>query len=136
MKRSEVAALLSMCSAYDNRTIGEADVVAWHTIIGHLPVEQARAAVIDHYTRESRRIMPADVMAGAKRIRRDLLDSADASFVPSCDPDDAEEYRRQLIEHRKAVADGHVVAVTALEGPAMSPRKVIAEIAARKAVEQ
>lgn len=136
MTRAEVAALLSMCSAYDSRTIGEADVLAWHRIIGHLPAVQAQAAVVDHYTRESRRIMPADVMAGAKRIRRDLLDNADASFVFAGDPDDAEEYRRQLVGHRKAVGDGQVFDPPALEGPTMSPRKVIAELAARKAVEQ
>lgn len=106
MKQSEVATLLGLCAAYDSRTIGDADVSAWHQLMAHVPLEDAQSAVLEHYSREARRAMPADILNGVKRIRRDRVEGADASFVMIGNPDDTDEYRRQLIAHHTAVADG------------------------------
>lgn len=62
MTREEVAKLLSMAAAYDQRTIGEADVIAWWNAIRHLDAQRAGEAVIEHYRTRRERIMPADVV--------------------------------------------------------------------------
>lgn len=131
MNRAEVAAVLSLCSAFDSRTIGEADVLAWHEILGHVPFADARVAVTQHYAAESKRAMPADVLAGVRRIRRDRLDGADATFTMIGDPDDEAEYRRQIADHRKRVGDGEVITPPAIENP-RDPRKAIESLAKSK----
>ena len=73
MTPSQVAVLLGMCAAYDSRTVGESDVVAWHAILDKYHLADAREAVIEHYTRSRDRIMPADVVAAARKARSDRV---------------------------------------------------------------
>lgn len=63
MTKTEVALLLSLIAAYDQRTIGNADVEAWHAVAQHArwDNDKVRQAVVAHYARETRRIMPADI---------------------------------------------------------------------------
>lgn len=83
MKRSEVAALLTMMAAYDRRTIGEADVIAWHAALdGHVLPGIAREAIIRHYRRSSDWLDPARLLAEAKVIRKERLDVAGAPDFP------------------------------------------------------
>lgn len=106
MNRTETAQLLTLCAAYDSRTIGESDVMAWADVLSWVPYPDAEASVKDHYGRETRRVMPADVIAGVRRIRRDRVEGADASFTFDGDPDDVQGYQRALLAHRKAIGDG------------------------------
>lgn len=74
--RSETAKLLAFCAAYDQRTIGEADVLAWHEALDcpwvpNIDLEEAQVAVVDHYRETSQRINVADVL---KRIKTDRAD--------------------------------------------------------------
>lgn len=71
MKPSEVAVVLTKAAAYDRRTIGEADVAAWHEAIGDLDLEPALAAVTRHYRDTAEWLMPADVRRHAAEIRRE-----------------------------------------------------------------
>jgi hypothetical protein len=76
MTRSEVAALLAFCAAYDQRTIGEADVLAWDEALDspwvpNIDVDEAQAAVIAHYRETPQRITVADVL---KRVKTDRAD--------------------------------------------------------------
>lgn len=68
MTPSETAAVLAKCAAYDARTIGEADVAAWHEIIGHLHVTPCLEAVAIHYREHATRAMPADI----RRLATDI----------------------------------------------------------------
>jgi hypothetical protein len=74
MKRSETAALLAKCAAYDQRTIGEADVEAWAEALDcpwvpNIGLEEALATVAAHYRATGRRIAPADVLQLVKEAR-------------------------------------------------------------------
>lgn len=132
MTRAETAGLLALCSAFDSRTIGDTDVLAWYDLLVNTPYDDAKAAVRAHYARESSRIMPADLLAGVRQIRRDRLDAADATFQFIGDPDDTAEYQRQLAEHRQAVGDGQH-----FEPPAITagePPREVRELARRKGV--
>jgi hypothetical protein len=71
MSKSDVALLLAAIAAYDQRTIGEADVEAWHAAAQYAKwdTEGARLAVVAHYAETRQRIMPADVTVGIRATR-------------------------------------------------------------------
>ena len=72
MTPDETALVLTKASAFDQRTIGEADVMAWHSVLEDVPAEDALQAVSDHYRESTSRLWPADVrrLAGAIDYRR------------------------------------------------------------------
>lgn len=70
MTPSEAARILTLAACYDGRTVGEADAIAWASLLGDLSGDAALEAVKDYYRKETRRIMPADLIA-ATRIDRD-----------------------------------------------------------------
>jgi hypothetical protein len=70
MTKAEVARLLAMIAAFDRRTIGEADVEAWHLILADLDTNDCANAVRDHYATQRDWIMPADVRNAAVRTQR------------------------------------------------------------------
>lgn len=59
MNKAETARLLGMAAAYDYRTVGPADVEAWHAALGDVPFDAAREALIQHYRESTDRLMPA-----------------------------------------------------------------------------
>lgn len=72
MTPSEVVDVLTKCAAFDQRTIGEGDVLAWHEVIGRMDLGDCLNAVTKYYTEngaEARRVMPADVKRLAAGFR-------------------------------------------------------------------
>lgn len=76
MTPAETARVLAACASFDQRTVGEFDVVAWHKAIGHLDFTDAVEAVARYYTRTRQRIMPSDVVDGVKEIRNERAQQA------------------------------------------------------------
>jgi hypothetical protein len=74
MTLDETIDLLTTCAAYDRRTIGKADAVAWHAVVRDLPFTDAQEAVFAHYSESREWIMPADVRTRVKRKQRDEAD--------------------------------------------------------------
>lgn len=103
MNRSETAVLLAKVSAFDQRTVGEADVLAWHDVLGDLDLADALAAVSGHYRDSTDRIMPADVRRGVRELRaerRRLAEKAAIRALPS--RFETDEERDARIERGKA----------------------------------
>lgn len=78
MTKSETAVLLAYCAAYDQRTIGDADVLAWHEAlespwVPNIGLDEAQEAVVAHYRETSQRINVADVLKRVKTDRADRL---------------------------------------------------------------
>jgi hypothetical protein len=71
MTPAEVARVLAKAAAFDQRTIGEADVAAWHEIVAKVELADGLAAVTRHYTETGARIMPADLLRHARAARED-----------------------------------------------------------------
>lgn len=94
MLKSETARLLQMCATFDLRTIGEADVEAWHAVLGGLTFEACRLAVIEHYSESRDRIMPSDVRGIA--TRRGETFTPKTPPLPAADPDDVLGWIRAL----------------------------------------
>lgn len=74
MNRTEAAALLAVIAAYDRRQYAEPDVLAFHEALHDLPADLCRAAVAEHYRRETSWLMPAHVrrLVTATRNQRAL----------------------------------------------------------------
>ena len=97
MSRSEVARLLAFCAAYDQRTIGEADVLAWAEALDspwvpNIDTDEAQAAVVAWYRETSQRVNVADVL---KRVKADRADRFGRCPVRKrTDHPATDEYRR------------------------------------------
>lgn len=80
MTLDEVARLLGKCAAFDQRTVGRADVLAWHETIGDLDPETALRAVSRWYRDNDERINPASLRRAYIAVqgtdRRAFLDEA------------------------------------------------------------
>lgn len=81
MNRQDIALLLAFCAAFDQRTIGEADVEAWHAALDcpwvpNMGREEAQAAVTEHYRATAERITPADIIKRVKDTRADRMSRA------------------------------------------------------------
>jgi hypothetical protein len=67
--KGNVARLLALMAAYDNRTIGEADVLAWFNIMPvNIGYERAIEAVKLYYQQNTTPIMPAQLIQYAKLV--------------------------------------------------------------------
>jgi len=84
MTIEEVIDLLTTAAAYDRRTVGEADVVAWHRAVADLDFLDAQDAVIGHYAETTDWLMPAHVRKRVKDIRAARVAIAP---VPAPDPE-------------------------------------------------
>jgi hypothetical protein len=95
MNRPEVTRLLAYCQAFDQRTVGEADELAWLDVLGDLSFAESKEAARQWYSEHRERIMPGDirslvrVMHSAKLSDRSIYE---ALTVPDADPDDVTGY--------------------------------------------
>lgn len=72
MNLEEVGAVLAKAAAIDNRTIGEANMLAWHEIIGHLDVRDCLAAVTRHRIESPDvYLQPGHVLRLAVQVRKE-----------------------------------------------------------------
>jgi hypothetical protein len=116
MTPDETVDLLTVAAAFDQRTVGEGDVMAWYAVVFDLSYDDAKLAVMGHYTDTADRIMPAHVRQRVKAMRRDRLSR---EIVPAPDPEIADEpgrYRETLGAEIRRIADGHSVQ-KAIGGP-------------------
>lgn len=132
MNRNETIALLALVAAYDRRTVGEADVEAWHTIATECgwTFPLARRALIDYKKRGGDRpwLQPAhitDAIEAARATIRRQVFSRD--LVPpkhlADDPRAELEWRRQhiaAITERALTAWASGQQLPQLEAPAAS----------------
>jgi hypothetical protein len=73
MTPAEVAKVLTKASAYDLRTVGQADVIAWHEALSDIELADALEAVARHFRLSTDRLMPAHVRQLVRDIRDERL---------------------------------------------------------------
>lgn len=107
---SDVATLLAFAAAFDRRTLGEADVLAWHTVLADVDLDDARQAVSAHYADTRDWIMPADIRQRVRTARSsaaaDFQGPGLAAEIPDADPDDVPAYLAALRGQRTRAALG------------------------------
>jgi len=69
VNEEETAVLLTSAAAFDRRTIGEADVIAWAKLLRDYRFEDAQEALEAHYASSREWVMPYDIIEGIKTIR-------------------------------------------------------------------
>jgi len=146
MKSSEVAKLLAMASAFDNRSVGEANVSAWAAALApDMPFPDAAEAVRQHFATTSDYLMPVHVNAYVRQLRR--LRVSACQTVPEIPPDLHQAQERDWLHwfwnavkaadaDPNSVADRHLRIVRSTEQ--LTPRpdriKVITALANAKGV--
>jgi hypothetical protein len=101
MTRSEAAKLLAFCAAYDQRTIGEADVLAWTEAlespwVPNIDLDEAQQAVVAHYQETTQRVGVADILKRVKAWRAEQLTGRVPPKQPGRPP--TEEYQKARAE--------------------------------------
>jgi hypothetical protein len=73
--------VLSLAASFDQRTVGETDVVAWMAVATECgwTFSLACRAVLEHYKHQRTRVMPADVNAILTEARRQAVAAIDTS---------------------------------------------------------
>lgn len=104
MNLEETAAVLAKAAGFDNRSVGDANVLAWHEIIGDLDVRDCLRAITLHHTDSTEYLMPAHVRRIAERVRseRQEIDFRDQQHR------ELEAYRSQagpLIDRSQEIQD-------------------------------
>lgn len=109
--KAQIGDLLTVITAIDRRTIGDADIEAWHLILGDLELADCAQAVKDHYSERRDWLMPADVHTRATGIARRRAgrariaeleaieaaeDEAERLAIAGADPVDRDELRSRL----------------------------------------
>lgn len=70
MNKTEVAKLLTMASAIDNRTVGVETVEAWFLVIGDLDFDDATTAMFSHFRSTTDYLTPRQIILGVESIER------------------------------------------------------------------
>ncbi len=107
----KIGGVLKIAAAYDQRTVGKADITAWALAVGQYPEDALMEAVVAFYVeratddRTGRRpfIMPGDVVKRVRSAREDRLARA---VPPAPESGDVGEYRADLTRMIRMVADG------------------------------
>lgn len=71
MTPGDTARVLAKAAAFDQRTVGAADVAAWHEALHDLDTADALAAVTRHYATSDQRLMPVHVRRIATELARE-----------------------------------------------------------------
>lgn len=106
MNRSQTAQVLTKIAAFDRRTIGEADVLAWHDVLEPMPFEDCMLAVTAHFTESRDWCMPSDIVGRVKKIHSERLKAA-GSLSPN-DQGNQALYLTEIRALSAAVASGHM----------------------------
>lgn len=75
MTHTEVGNILAAIAGRDQRTVGRADILAWHEDIGDLDYADALPAVSRYFRENTGRCMPAHIRALAREIRRERTEA-------------------------------------------------------------
>lgn len=114
MKLSDAAVLLAKMSAFDQRTIGEADAEAWAEALADVPLQDALDSVTEHYRLTSQRIMPSDVLTAHRSLQARRLVAAGTPPIPGDLTQQQERvWRRRWCELVKAGESAEAAAVVA-----------------------
>ena len=109
MTPDETVDLLTVAAAFDQRTVGEGDAMAWYAVVGDLDFTEAKQAVIGHYTDSTDRIMPAHVRVRVKAARRDRLARELVTPPPAELTEAPGRYKAALDAEIRKIADGRSV---------------------------
>jgi hypothetical protein len=121
MNLEETSAVLGKAAGFDNRTIGQANLLAWHEVLGDLDVRDCLNAIAQHHRESTEYLMPAHVRRIAEKLRTERRDreSRDEqhrqleAYAATAGPltDRSKEIRAFVDQVRSALPDGDLEAL-------------------------
>lgn len=115
MNLAETSDLLAFIARCDNRRADDSTVVAWHSIVGDLLLDDCLAAARRHFAESEAYLMPVHIRRGAleldrerRRSRREAHEAAERLAIES-DPsrrDRSDETRALIAKLRDSLPDG------------------------------
>jgi hypothetical protein len=107
MTPDETVDPLTVAAAFDQRTVGEGDAMAWHAVLGDLNFADAKQAILGYYADTRERIMPADVRQRVKAIQDRRLQDTEIPTAPlAALMDDPPAYLAAVRAANAAIAAG------------------------------
>lgn len=78
MNITETTNALALAQAFDNRTVGEVNIRAWHSVLSEEDATDVMTAIRDHYAGTTEWIMPAHILKGVREMaaRRERAEQA------------------------------------------------------------
>ncbi len=115
MNLAETSDLLAFIARCDNRRADDSTVVAWHSIVGDLLLDDCLAAARRHFAESEAYLMPVHIRRGAleldrerRKARREAHEAAERLAIES-DPsrrDRSDETRALIAKLRDSLPDG------------------------------
>ena len=105
MTPAETAKVLVKASAYDLRTVGQVDVIAWHEALSDIDFADALDAVTQHFRDSTERLMPAHVRRLAIAARQHRAGALPALELPPGVPLERRSANGE-IEHLRQILPG------------------------------
>lgn len=68
MQINETSAVLAKIQSFDNRTVDEVNIMAWHEILEPFALQDCLQAVVKYFSRYSAWIMPAHILDHVREI--------------------------------------------------------------------
>jgi hypothetical protein len=108
MTPAEVARLLAKAAAFDQRTVGDADVMAWHEAVADLDPALAMRAVTRWYQRNEQRITVAALRTVCNGLRGEdrqaRRDAAHDERLRAIDAGDLKDRSADILELARSLA--------------------------------
>lgn len=110
MGPAEAGILLAFAAVYDNRSVTDAAGAAWAEILADVSLNDARRAVVIHYSTRREWLMPADVIGIARRLRNERREGAErearAAQIEGGTTDRSAEIKAFIAEFRSSLPEG------------------------------
>jgi len=130
MTPADAAELLTLCAAFDRRTIGESDARAWAYALRDIPLDDdTRDAVADHYGRTEAWITPAHVRKIRAGLRTQRIETAHPVYDGHPDESSVEFTERRRAQ-LAAAADGTLPSRTIGQALDAAPSRAVLALAA------
>jgi uncharacterized membrane protein len=106
----EAARILAKAAAFDQRTVGDSDILAWCEALDGVDANDALAAVSQHYSRATDRLLPAHVRQlvaeigrERRKAQREALEASQALAIDSRPLSDRRAEIRDFVDNVRSV---------------------------------
>jgi hypothetical protein len=104
---ADASELLTIAAAFDRRTIGRADAIAWADALHDLDLRDCADAIRAHFRESTDYLMPVHVRTGVRAIRAERLRRYGRN-EPEYDGNDVAGGLEAIREHNRRVAAGEI----------------------------
>lgn len=99
MNKLEVSQLLTLASAYDNRTVKPEQVLAWHALVEHIELDVAGEALKMHFAESDKYLQPYHLVANARRVMDAKARAERVRLAVEAEPVVAEDEELEMCKH-------------------------------------